>query len=131
MCVEGFDYRCSGDDQDGLSVPAEADGSVVPFIRAEKPKTSRLFKIVCAQISAGNRKQGFIGTELEIIQWTLTKLDLPRGGPARLVPERDLALGSSPGEPPACPAQCDIRDSSLDWRVPRAYEDEPSAKRNC
>jgi hypothetical protein len=128
MRVEGFDYRCSSDDQDGLSIPAEADGSVVPFIGTEKPETSRSLKIVYAHISAGNRQQGLIGTELEIIQRAVAEIDLPRGGPTRLVPNRDLALRSSSGEPPACPAQGDMRDSSLDWPVARADEDEPNAK---
>jgi hypothetical protein len=127
-CVEGFYFGLPGDDQDGLSVLGEADGSVVPFIGAEKLKSSRLFKIVYGEIFAGNRKYGLVGTELEIVQWTLTKLDMPRGSPARQVPERDHALGSSAGKPPAGPAQGDIRDSSIDWPVPRTNEDEPGAK---
>ena len=97
MCVEGFYFAVSGDDQNGLPVLGEADGSVVPSIGAQKPESSRSLQIVSGEIAARNRKYGLIGTELEIVQWTLTKLDPPRGGSANQVPERNPALGSSAG----------------------------------
>jgi len=128
MCVEGLYFAVSGDYQDSLSVLSEADGSVVPSIGAQKPESTRSFQIVSGEISARNRKYGLIGTELEIVQRTLAKLDPPRGSSASQVPERDAALGSSAGEPPAGSAQGDIRDSSIDWPVARTGKDEPGAK---
>jgi hypothetical protein len=91
-CVDSLNQSSSSDDQDGLSIPAEPDSAVVFFITPEKPGTGWLFRGVYAQISAGDSEQVLIGTKLEIIQGTAPKIDLPRGGTAPLVPDRDLAL---------------------------------------
>ena len=42
MCVEDFDQALSRDDEDGLSVPAEADGPVVSSVGTKKPERGGL-----------------------------------------------------------------------------------------
>ena len=74
-CVEELDYAGPGDDQNGLSVVAETNRTVVPAIGTKEPRRSRLFQRVEAQIFAGNGKQALVGAELEIVQRTPAKRD--------------------------------------------------------
>ena len=92
LSVEDLDRACPRDDQNGLSVMAETNRTVVPVIGTKESRRSPMFQRVEAQIFAGDGKYALVGAKLQIVQRTPGKVDLPCSSGGPLVRNRNQAL---------------------------------------